>query len=285
MGCKKSDFQGVHQKGRYLADFSSNHQPLSVMSYIDEHANTNEVEEIDLGDVKTEEKEIKPRMKREEKYQGYTRKEVVTFLVNWDSTLKLEDLLDEEKLTLKDLVTLYEKHCKEGEDEKDDDMISIDSEDVETTHEWPKNSGDMFKGKQLLDAWQKEIEEKLDAWPKEIDEKLPPPPPKKRKVKAENSDVDDKIPKEETPTKQSKSGRKPSSKLDAWQSFLFRNRSSLGAKAYKTYCESNSIDTKLPVWFNTPHGKIFKCLDQGNYDSRPFWTTLPHSEMDEGKYL
>ena len=226
--------------------------------------------------VKTEEKKIKPpgKSNREEKYKGYTRKEVVTLLVNWDSTLTLEDLQDEEKLTLKDLVTLYENHCKEGDDEKDDDMISIDSEDEETTHEWPKDSGDMFKGKQLLDDWQTEIEDKL-----------PPPPPRKRKVKAENSDVDDKIPKEETPTKQSKSGRKPSNKLDAWQSFLFRNRSSLGAKAYKTYCEANSIDTKLPVWFNTPHGKIFKCLDQGNYDSKPFWTKLPHTEMDEGKYL
>ena len=249
----------------------------------------NEVEEIDLSDseeVKTEEKKIKPSPKsfwatpnreeatpnREEKYQGYTRKEVVALIVNWDPTAKLEDLQDEEKLTLKDLVTLYENHCKEGDDEKDDDMISIDSEDEETTHEWPKNSDDMFTGKQLLDAWQKEI-----------DEKLPPPPPKK--VKEENSDVDNKVPKEETPTKQSKSGRKPSNKLDTWQSFLFRNRSSLGAKAYKTYCESNSIDTKLPVCFNTPHGKIFKCLDQGNYDSRPFWTKLPHTEMDEGKYL
>ena len=226
--------------------------------------------------VKTEEKKIKPpgKSNREEKYKGYTRKEVVTLIINWDATAKLEDLKDEEKLTLKDLVTLYENHCKEGDDEKDDDMISIDSEDEETTHEWPKNSGDKFKGKQMLDDWQTEIEEKL-----------PPPPPRKRKVKAENSDVDDKIQKEETPTKQSKSGRKPSNKLDAWQSFIFGNRVSLGAKAYKTYCESNNIDTKLPVWFNTPHGKIFKCLDQGNYDSRPFWTKLPHSEMDEGKYL
>ena len=231
------------------------------------------VEEIGEPEVKTEVKEIKPRMEREEKYQGYTRKEVITLIVNWDSTVKLEDLEDEEKLTLKDLVTLYEEHCKEGDDEKDDDMISIDSEDEEIMHEWPKDSGDMFKGKQLLDEWQKQI-----------DEKLPPPPPKKRKVKAENSDVDDKIPKEETP-KQSKSGRKPSNKLDAWQSFLFRNRSSLGAKAYKTYCESNSIDTKLPVWFNTPHGKVFKCLDQGNFDSRVFWTKLPFSEMEEGTYL
>ena len=244
-----------------------------------------EVEDVDLSDsmsepeVKTEEKKIKPPPKtsstpnREEKYKGYTRKEVVTLLINWDSTVKLEDLNDEEKLTLKDLVTLYEKHCKEGDDEKDDDMISIDSEDEETTHEWPKNSGDKFKGKQMLDDWQTEIEEKL-----------PPPPPRKRKVKAEN-DIDDKIPKEETPTKQSKSGRKPSNKLDTWQSFLFRNRSSLGAKAYKTYCESNNIDTKLPVWFNTPQGKMFKCLDQGNHDPRPFWTKLPHSEMDEGKYV
>ena len=248
-----------------------------------EQQSDSEVEELSDSmsepEVKTEEKKIKPTPKsfstpnREEKYKGYTRKEVVTLLINWNSTVKLEDLNDEEKLTLKDLVTLYEKHCKEGDDEKDDDMISIDSEDEETTHEWPKNSGDKFKGKQMLDDWQTEIEDKL-----------PPPPPRKRKVKAEN-DIDDKIPKEETPTKQSKSGRKPINKLDAWQKFLFGNRVSLGAKAYKTYCESNNIDTKLPVLFNTPQGKMFKCLDQGNHDPRPFWTKLAHAEMDEGKYV
>ena len=80
---------------------------------------------------------------------------------------------------------------------------------------------------------------------------------------------------------------KPRMKRDVcvWQRFIFGNRIVLGAKAYKAYCESNGIDTKLPVWFNTPHGKVIKCLDYVNYDSQVFWVRLPHSEMDEGKYV
>ena len=229
-------------------------------------------------------KDIVKSKKGEDTYNGMTRKEVVTLLLNWAPRVRVEDLLDEKKVHLKQLVVLYEKHCKEGDkkndDDDDDDLVSIDSDDETTMHECP-SSGKRYRGKDLLNMWEGEINAKVG--------RIQTPKAKKggkAKVKREDSDDDDTdtVKEEEIETTKKKPGRKPSTQT-VWEKFTFGNRINLGAKVYKAYCEKNNIDMTTPVKFHTPFGDVFKCLDHGKFEDKPFWSKLPHSEMEEGTYF
>ena len=72
-----------------------------------------------------------------------------------DEINTLKQLVVHEKIKLHKKQLFYHKLCEEL-DEDEDDLISVNSDDEETEHEWPVNSGKWYKGRALLDMWEKE---------------------------------------------------------------------------------------------------------------------------------
>ena len=155
--------------------------------------------------------------------------------------------------------------CKE----EDADLVSVDSEDEETLHEY---KGKKYLGRELLDLWESEADKAKQDY-KEY-EKANKPSAKKQKT-------DDK-PKSDKTGKSDGDGAKGAKAKTgtAWSRFLVGNRTVLGPSIYKKYCDSVGIDWEIPVKFTGPDGQpIFKVLDVGKYDEKFRWAKNPEQNL------
>ena len=158
--------------------------------------------------------------------------------------------------------------CESQED--DADLVSLNSEDEETMHEY---NGQQYTGKQLLDLWESEADQAKQNF-KDYEKANKPPPGKKQKTgKDDKSDKADKADGAGAKGAKAKTGT-------AWSRFLVGNRTVLGPSIYKKYCDSVGIDWEIPVKFTGPDGQpIFKVLDVGRYDEKFRWAKNPEQNL------
>ena len=155
--------------------------------------------------------------------------------------------------------------CNEAEA----DLVSVDSEDEETLHEY---NGQQYTGKQLLDLWESEADQAKQNYKEH--EKASKPSAKKQKT-------DDK-PKSDKTGKSAGDGAKGAKAKTGtvWSRFLNGNRTVLGPSVYKKYCDSVGRDWEIPVMFTAPDGStVFKVLDVGKYDEKFRWAKNPEQNL------
>ena len=165
--------------------------------------------------------------------------------------------------------------CKED----DADLVSVDSEDEETLHEY---KGKKYLGRELLDLWESEADKAKQDY-KEY-EKANKPSAKKQKT--DKSDKSDKADKADKSDGAGAKGAKAKTGT-AWSRFIIGNRTVLGPSVYKKYCESVDRDWEIPVMFTGPDGaSVFKVLDVGKYDEKLRWARNPREQnLAEGEYF
>ena len=160
-------------------------------------------------------------VKGKQTYLGLTRRQWQDRFLDWDPDTSIEEL-SEGDFHIVELGQACE--CKE----EDADLVSVDSEDEETEHEY---KGQKYKGKELLDLWESEADQAKQNY-KEY-EKANKSSAKKQKTDKPKSDKTDKS----DGASASAKGRK-AEKGTAWSRFLLGNRTVLGPSVYKKYCES-----------------------------------------------
>ena len=204
-------------------------------------------------------------IKGKQTYNGLTRRQWIDRFLDWNPTTDPKELAEGDF----HLVELAEA-CECQEDAAD--LVSVNSEDEETMHEY---NGQQYTGKQLLDLWESEADQAKQNF-KEYEKANKPPPGKKQKTgKDDKSDKADKADGAGAKGAKAKTGT-------AWSRFLVGNRTVLGPSIYKKYCDSVGIDWEIPVKFTGPDGQpIFKVLDVGKYDEKFRWAKNPEQNLAE----
>ena len=204
-------------------------------------------------------------VKGKQTYLGLTRRQWQDRFLDWDPDTSIEEL-SEGDFHIVELGQACE--CKE----EDADLVSVDSEDEETLHEY---KGKKYLGKELLDLWESEADQAKQNYKKY--EKTNKPSAKKQKTDKPTSDKTDKS----DGASASAKGRK-AEKGTAWSRFLLGNRTVLGPSVYKKYCKSVKRDWEVPVMFTGPDGgSLFKVLDVGKYDDKLRWARNPEQDLAE----
>ena len=202
-------------------------------------------------------------------YLGLTRRQWQDRFLEWDPDSSIEELAEGEFHIVELGLACV---CKE----KDADLVSVDSEDEETLHEY---KGKKYLAKELLDLWESEADQAKQNY-KEY-EKTNKSSAKKQKTDKPKSDKTDKSDGASAGAKGAKAKTG-----NAWSRFLIGNRTVLGPSVYKKYCESVDRDWEKPVMFTAPDGsKVFKVLDVGKYDDKLRWAPQLGSESCEGAVL
>ena len=202
-------------------------------------------------------------VKGKQTYQGLTRRQWIDRFLEWNPTTDPKELSEGDF----HLVELAEA-CEAEEDAAD--LVSVNSEDEETMHEY---NGQQYTGKQLLDLWESEADQAKQNF-KDYEKANKPPPGKKQKTgKDDKSDKADKADGAGAKGAKAKTGT-------AWSRFLIGNRTVLGPSIYKKYCDSVERDWEIPVKFTGPDGKsLFKVLDVGKYDEKFRWAKNPEQNL------
>jgi hypothetical protein len=157
--------------------------------------------------------------------------------------------------------------CKED----DADLVSVDSDDEETLHEY---KGKKYLGKELLDLWETEADQAKQDY-KEYEKANKPSAKKQKTDKSDKADKANKSDGAGAKGAKAKTGT-------AWSRFLNGNRTVLGPSIYKKYCDSVERDWEIPVKFTGPDGDtVFKVLDVGKYDEKFRWAKNPEQNLAE----
>ena len=203
-------------------------------------------------------------VKGKQTYLGLTRRQWIDRFLEVDPTTNHEELAEGD-FHIVELGQACE--CKEN----DADLVSVDSEDEETLHEY---KGKKYLGKELLDLWESEADQAKQNF-KEY-EKANKPSAKKQKT-------DDK-PKSDKTGKSDGDGAKGAKAKTGTTCTRFKigNRTVLGPSVYKKYCESVGRDWEIPVMFTGPDGEtLFKVLEMGKYDGKLRWAKNPEQDLAE----
>ena len=203
-------------------------------------------------------------VKGKQTYEGLTRRQWIDRFLDWNPDTNIEELAEGDYHVV-ELAEVCE--CKE----EDADLVSVDSEDEETLHEY---NGKKYLGKALLDLWESEADQAKQNYKEH--EKANKPSSKKQKT-------DDK-PKSDKTGKSDGDGAKGAKAKTgtAWSRFLLGNRTVLGPSVYKKYCDSVGRDWEIPVMFTGPDGEtLFKVLEMGKYDGKLRWAKNPEQDLAE----
>jgi hypothetical protein len=201
-------------------------------------------------------------VKGKQTYEGLTRRQWIDRFLEMNPDTSPEELWDAD-FHIVELGMACE--CNE----KDEDLVEVDSDDEETMHEY---KGQYYLGKDLLDLWESEADQAKQNY-KEY-EKAKNPAKKQKVEKADKADKDDKADGAGAKGAKAKTGT-------AWSRFILGNRTVLGPSVYKKYCESVDRDWEIPVKFTGPDGNsLFKVLDVTNYDKKLRWAKNPEQNLE-----
>ena len=203
--------------------------------------------------------------KGKQTYHGLTRRQWIDRYLDWDPDTSIEELAEGEFHIVELGLACV---CKE----ENADLVSVDSDDEETLHEY---KGKKYLGKELLDVWESEA----DQAKQNLKEYEKANKPSAKKQKTDKSDKADKADKADKSDGAGAKGAKAKTGT-AWSRFLIGNRTVLGPSIYKKYCDSVERDWEIPVKFTGPDGKsLFKVLDVGKYDEKFRWAKNPEQNL------
>ena len=228
------------------------HQPAE-MSSTKEQTREEKIEEMDSMCV---------MVKGKQTYLGLTRRQWIDRFLDWDPDTSIEELVEGDFHIVELGVSCA---CKED----DADLVSVDSEDEETLHEY---KGKKYLGKELLDLWESEADKAKQDY-KEYEKANKPSAKKQKTDKSDKADKANKSDGAGAKGAKAKTGT-------AWSRFLNGNRTVLGPSIYKKYCDSVERDWEIPVKFTGPDGDtVFKVLDVGKYDEKFRWAKNPEQNL------
>ena len=136
----------------------------------------------------------------------------------------------------------------EGRD-SDSDLESVDSD---KSYEY---DGKKVRGSELYEIWDKEYKEGKKKFNKKEGKK-----PIQKKKKA-------------------------STKMSAWEKFLFTNRTNLPAAKYNEHLQLEGWKLDKPVQFkNNSNQLVYKVIEFGTFDKKPKWVKHGTQEWQDGTY-
>ena len=213
------------------------------------------------------------KVKGKQTYQGLTRKQWQNRYLDWDPDQDIEELSDP-SYHIVELAQLCESK------EKDADLVSVNSEDDKTWHEY---KGKKYLAKDLLDLWEFEADEAKQNFKEH--EKNNRPAKKQKTDKSDKSDESDKADKADKSDGAGAKGAKAKAG-NVWSRFINGNRTVIGPSIYKKFCEETNPprDWELPVKFTSASDgtTIFKVLDKGKHETKYRWARNPEQNLANG---
>ena len=79
--------------------------------------------------------------------------------------------------------------------------------------------------------------------------------------------------------------KKASTKMSAWEKFLFTNRTNLPAAKYNKHLQLEGWKLDKPVQFkNNSNQLVYKVIEFGTFDKKPKWVKHGIQEWQDGTY-